>query len=325
MSRNKELRKQNEKYSISLMDVVEIFGYDSKYNELLIRLMKSLFHTPNNHRTEVENYCKEMGLKPNNLYEMNQFQLEMIVRTLDKFGMDRITIFNKFVQNFDKNLIPQKDLSKYSSIENLEKIVSLVDLKNLSKEMENEVIKVYEDDTFLLVKPLSWEASKKYGANTRWCTASRSDYDQFKRYSERGLLMYILNKETGDKSAVFKTIHPEYEPELSFWDQKDRRVDSIELDIPREIMDIIKNEIATCTKTNYDLTNIEIRINNQIQYDLSLPRKESYVGEGAMRIQENITVNDYPTNTTITYSEEVEVDNMWGAPLDYNPNLRIVE
>ena len=32
--------------------------------------------------------------------------------------------------------------------------------------------KVYEDDTWLIVRPFTIEASNVYGTNTRWCTVS---------------------------------------------------------------------------------------------------------------------------------------------------------
>jgi hypothetical protein len=56
-----------------------------------------------------------------------------------------------------------------------------------------------------VVKPLSYLSSLKYGAGTKWCTAS----DQiiltiFTNMPRRGILIYVINKKTGNKVAAYK-------------------------------------------------------------------------------------------------------------------------
>lgn len=60
--------------------------------------------------------------------------------------------------------------------------------------------KLYEDNNFLLVVPLTHTASCKYGANTKWCTSS-SDDTMFKKHNRMGSLSYLIikNKELQDK------------------------------------------------------------------------------------------------------------------------------
>ncbi len=48
--------------------------------------------------------------------------------------------------------------------------MSLADLKMVDKEMEKQIEKLFEDEQWLVLKPLSYLASKKYGASTKWCT-----------------------------------------------------------------------------------------------------------------------------------------------------------
>jgi hypothetical protein len=197
---------------------------------------------------------------------MDNVQLTILSNIFIKeFGYDKLKIFNEFVSKFDK--VNNRDLSTYNTVEDIEKQLSILEIKNISKELENQVIKLYEDDDFLIVKPLTWEASKKYGANTKWCTASKYDFDQYKNYSQSGILIYSINKITGDKFAVFKRISHEYEKELSFWNSSDRRVDSIELNVSSKIMDVIRNEIFNCDKTNYESSNEEVRKKIELEYE----------------------------------------------------------
>ena len=41
------------------------------------------------------------------------------------------------------------------------------------KVSSDEYIKLYKNNNFELVVPLTFEASKKYGANAKWCTTTR--------------------------------------------------------------------------------------------------------------------------------------------------------
>ena len=54
--------------------------------------------------------------------------------------------------------------------------------------------KIYEDDNFLLVIPLTHAASCKYGANTKWCTSS-SDDTMFNKHNKMGSLGYLIIKD----------------------------------------------------------------------------------------------------------------------------------
>lgn len=313
MSRNKELRKQNEKYSVSIMDVVDVFGFDSKYNELLLKLIKERIST--SFVGEIGDYCRELNISYGLIMSKLPFQQLLILKIIDRLGKANMDSFRDFIKEFDENRIIVKDLSKYESFDDIQKQLSIVELRNITKELENEVIKIYEDDEYILIKPLSWEASKKYGSNTKWCTASKYDYSQFERYSSRGILVYILNKKTGNKQAMFKTVIDEYEKELSFWDQADRRVDSIELNLPDKILNIIKNEIVTCVNSNYSLMSDEIKLKNELTRSIT-EIKDDYptpVGGPAITIQEHLIL---PTGVII--DEPVEIS------YDYQPNLTVV-
>jgi hypothetical protein len=125
--------------------------------------------------------------------------------------------------------------------------------------LENEVVKILDTDEWLLVRPLTYYSSKKYGSNTKWCTTSEGNPEYFIKYSSRGVLIYCINKITGYKVASFYSLDKQ-EPEFSFWNQKDTRVDSLDTeltdDIRKLIQDVSKDKDA---RTNRFLLSDELR------------------------------------------------------------------
>lgn len=66
---------------------------------------------------------------------------------------------------------------------------------------EDNVNVLFENDDILLIQPKTHKGSLKYGAKTKWCTASRKDPGTFERYSKTGFLSYLIckNESKGDK------------------------------------------------------------------------------------------------------------------------------
>jgi len=58
----------------------------------------------------------------------------------------------------------------------------------------DEYIKLFKNNNFELVVPLTFEASKKYGANAKWCTTSKCDDTMFNKHNEMGALAYLIVK-----------------------------------------------------------------------------------------------------------------------------------
>jgi len=58
----------------------------------------------------------------------------------------------------------------------------------------DEYVKLFKNDNFELVVPLTFEASKKYGANAKWCTTTRCDDTMFNKHNEMGSLAYLIVK-----------------------------------------------------------------------------------------------------------------------------------
>lgn len=147
----------------------------------------------------------------------------------------------ELVNMFDELLpyIENKDI--YSKeYEDLSVFVNTIN-KAIDDKEENSFIKeehitvLYENDNFILIHPKTHRGSCKYGANTKWCTASKKDEPTFNRYKKDGFLMYVLSKKK-DKSERFEKIayHSKKRNDPLFdivetFDTTDKMVDSAQL------------------------------------------------------------------------------------------------
>lgn len=103
----------------------------------------------------------------------------------------------------------------------------------------DERLKLFENEDFLFVVPLTHTASCKYGANTKWCTSAKDD-DMWQRHDSLGALGYFLIKnpelveKLGYKKFAFFLNAPSayygknYNPErIVFYDELNNTIPSI--------------------------------------------------------------------------------------------------
>ena len=271
MGKIDELKKQNPNFNINIIDIInDIYG-KSKYTEMVVNLIKNKYNKRNNDNNYSDIYrelVREFKLNPDKLITKNYFDLVNMIRVLSEYiGYNESKTIEKFIELNDRNLIVQNDLTSYKTFEELELQISLSDLKTVDKELEKQVLKLLETDEWLVLKPLSYQASVKYGSGTKWCTASKNESEYYFRYSKRGILIYYINKKTGDKVAGFKNLDLSYDKETSFWTIIDLRTDSIDCDLPEDVMNIFKEEFKNTKKTNWELLSDDERNKQLIQQE----------------------------------------------------------
>jgi hypothetical protein len=259
MSRIEELKKQNPKYTIDVIDIINSLVPKTKYTELSLNLIKDKRKSYSRSSADllmemVNEYDQDIEFLKTKSYD----ELTNIFRVLsDYYGYQDFKIFKKFIELNEKNLIKENDLSKFKSFEDLKLQISLAEIKMIDKGLEKHTIKLYETEEWLVLKPMSFLASKKYGSNTRWCTTQENNPSYFLTYSRRGILIYCINKNTGIKVATFKNLDESYDREISFWDNTGSRIDSMESNLSNEVMFVIKNDFNNTTKPNWDLLSDE--------------------------------------------------------------------
>jgi len=269
MSKLNTLKTQNPDLDISLIDALGLV-YKTKYVEMYLNIYKTKkSKEDNNNEDDMTSFQIEMiDMGFNEKYvidlskKLSHIQQHFVSELISGINYRDIRSFNKFIELNERGLIDNKDVTSYKSMEDVLSQISIAELKLIDKELEKLVLKLHEDEEWLIIKPLTYESSKKYGAGTRWCTAAESEDYQFYNYTSRGILIYTINKKTGYKVATFKNLDKEHNRELSFWDTEDNRVDSLELNLPGDIMDIIVTDLKNCQQSNYALAPDEIKAIN---------------------------------------------------------------
>lgn len=287
MSKIRDL-KTDPNNCFNVVEAIELFTPKgkSKYVDMLLRIMNG---TPNlkEHGNEIISHLADTFdfIDKEDLKKFNPIQLLLMYKfTETYFNTEDLHNFKKFCDYNERNLVEQNDLSTYKSFEDIITQVNIAEIKVEMKELENEVVRVHEDDEWLLVRPLTFLASKKYGANTKWCTTSESNPEYFLKYSERGVLIYCMNKKTGYKVASFYSLKSS-DPEFSFWNQKDTKIESMDSELNdsmlRIIRDVSKNPDAVSNRRLLSTEQLE-RENKSLRKWMSIDSINHIIREFSM-------------------------------------------
>lgn len=281
MSKITEIKKQYPELNISVIDLFSKMDgtKTNKYLPLMCKLFSDRFAVgrmwdKRDMDNEIEHIKHRMDSFGLNYDGMSNNELYSYYCLSDYFNHEDMQLLSSFRKYNERGLIPDNDVNSYQNFDQIRSSVGLATLKEDEKELKSQVIREHEDNTWLALRPLTFGASSKYGAATKWCTTYQNDKQYFKRYWDRGILVYFINKVTGLKFAVFKSL--DYERELSFWNAADQRVDFLELEIDDYMFPIIK-QILKSDKSNRDLSSVKIR--NQVNRECNRSMIKQFVQE----------------------------------------------
>jgi hypothetical protein len=290
MSLIKQLREEN---NLNIIDALSLFNPSekTKYVELLLNICKK---TKGIER-HVEDIKNEMsisyGVERHQLDKFNNLQILQMWRFVEAtFNREDLKQFKKFIEYNERGLIPENDLTRITNFEQIITSNSLAEVKTFEKDLEKQVKQIYSDNEWLVIRPLTFHSSKKYGSSTKWCTTMESDASYFERYTKEGILIYTINKLTGLKVATHKYLVGDYE--LTFWNQVDSRIDSLDSKLPFNILEVIKNEIDSHPVSNRSLLSQEDLEKEMVIYrEVNGLRTEVYpVDEPTeMAVEEDVT------------------------------------
>lgn len=326
MSKIKEL-KTNTSNILNFIEVLELFSPSkkSKYTETLLRLMNRTKNIESHIEETKEHLIQSFEfISKEDLDKFSPIQILLMYRFLDSFfNYDDLKNFRRFCEYNERGLIDQNDLTTYKSFDDLMSQLNLAEMKVDAKQLEGEIVKVYEDDEWLLLRPLTYSASKKYGSNTKWCTTQESNSEYFIKYSSKGVLIYCINKKTGYKVASFCSLDKN-DPEFSFWNQKDTRIDSLQSELTEELLKTIREVcLDPKAKTNRFLLSDDQRIKEEkflgksgSLYEMSMSQPEPPIeAERVERRLSNRIGNAIRRETEELLIREEEIGVMEGPPL----------
>ena len=258
MSRLDELKKQYPELNITIMDVLKKLDSSNtyKYLPLICKIFTKKFKNESESfysEFKIAEFLKEKGFSIDSL-TINE--LLVCYHISDFFSIDHYQVFRTFIEYMEKNKLLKNDVTSYSSLDDMRSAITLSDLEEYEKSLEKQVIKEFEDNKWVIVRPLTFSSSAKYGSSTRWCTTYQNEKQYFERYWRTGILIYVINKQTGYKFAGFKSL--EEKREISFWGADDIRLDLLEIDIDDYLYVQIKN-IFKSDNTNKNLCSSELQ------------------------------------------------------------------
>jgi hypothetical protein len=144
--------------------------------------------------------------------------LEFMLKTWDNKDKMMIYVTTKvvidIVKKFDSLLpyIENKDIyhKDYADLSLLSYVIDNAEIAKDEKTFvrEEHANVLLENDRYLLLQPVTHRGSLKYGAGSKWCTASKNSPEVFNRYTKNGYLVYLIDKtkkvsNTGSKMALY--------------------------------------------------------------------------------------------------------------------------
>ena len=300
MSRIDELKKQYPHLNITLLDFLRMIDKTKtgKYLPLICKVLESrgAYEEDNErYRDDLIERLEEFGVSANG---MSFKEIVALYHLSDFFRNESVDIVNSFMDYMERNLIDNKDVLTYKNLDDVRNAVSLASMKEYTKELENQIIKEYEDATWLALRPLTFESSVKYGASTKWCTTYSREKEYFAKYWDKGVLIYFINKKTGYKFAFYKETYSKNE--MSFWTAEDIRVDFLQLEVDEYFIPTMRNLVKS-DKTNSSFCSPELlsEVKKECNYEsyLSILNNDIYPIEIVDRpvIDEDIRLTDYET------------------------------
>ena len=186
--------------------------------------------TSNLENGKIGNYAKWLL----NLYKKNNLKLEDLYK-----AEEYLPVFDKLSK---ANKLEIKDINKYKSLADLYNVIAdyVGNDKTISKQDEirkekSGIKKIYEDNRFLVIQPLTEEAACYYGKGTQWCTASTNGNNMFNYYNSKGPLYIIMDKTKRNKVGDYEKYQIHFET-AQFMDSSDEDIDFDEHKELKELM-----------------------------------------------------------------------------------------
>ena len=248
----KTLKTSNPDLNIHLVEILTLLDptKTNKYTPFLIKQFKKFLTNfekatlpnPFPTKTFIDKIYKKSNLLDQHLLD---FVLEII-------GKDNIHALETFNNHLEDNRTTLVDINQLESFGDVHEQIVFAELKRHNSQIKKEISTLYRNKEWLIIKPLTYESAKVYGAATKWCTSQREDERPFYEYSKEGILLYIINRINSKKVAVNWYVEKENYIDLSWWDAKDRRLDSLQTNLPTFIIDKIKDFLITEKLPNYN-------------------------------------------------------------------------
>ena len=164
-----------------------------------------------------------------------------------------ISIFHKMS---NAGILNNRDINNYKSLNDIYNIISNYHNSNKSisksdkvKKIKNQSELIYTDDRFIVIKPLTKQASCYYGKGTKWCTSGDYIDNKFDEYITRGSLYIIIDKSNRNILGDYV----KYKIHFQDGEYKDDNNKEIDFEMNPEIKKVVKKIIKELNINPVDL------------------------------------------------------------------------
>ena len=215
MSRLDKLKQQHPEFNVSIIDIMgKIDPTDTyKYTEFLIKRLKEWYDGKSHE------------------------EVQLMIGT-ELIGEDNVIYLNEFEKHCKAGRIKKNDIGQHKGFTSIKESVHEAQEIQKQKEAEKQVVKLLDNHEFCVVIPLSYEASKMYGANTKWCTTQEKYWNEYYKIYK---LIYIIDRVNNQKYAISRKKDDELK--IQGWMADDKEVNPMMLPLPSEIMNLVISEV----------------------------------------------------------------------------------
>ena len=247
----KVLKEQHPWANINFIDILSLVDPSgtNKFLPLMIKHLKVELNErnkryENDRKYIIDEITSNTGINPSDFENYDTYTLERINNLMDTFGRDNVSLLYEFNEHLNCNRIEKNDVSQYKTFDEIREVVKIASFKQAQKEFKSSTHVVFEDEHWLMIKPLTFESSRKYGSSTKWCTTMENNKNYFYNYSSNGVLVYIFNKVTNMKTAAHIRLHEKnrYDNPVKLYNEQDVETDSYVLKLPTQVMETLMEE-----------------------------------------------------------------------------------
>ena len=226
--------------------------------------------------------------------------------------VDLIKDFDRFQQSLDVKDINKYDLDGLKLTIELHKETSKSQLKKIDT---SGTKKIFEDKNILIVRPLTYESSCKYGAGTRWCTTMAGQPSYFESHTKDDQGLYYIILKNFNKDNKFYKIAIHITPNTETWyDATDERMSDREKEVfnlgAPKVIETIKNDYSEYIKERgQSFFKKLFDFNNYKFEDVSSAFKGTKNKIG-LEFQKSDIVPDMPGHATMELNISVDEENI---------------
>lgn len=266
MSKIKNLKNEKPEYNVNLIEIFRNLdpSETGKYIPFIMKQFEKKVADINLDFIGSEEYkeAKKYGVETKNIIDSYFTHILWCI-----LGSDNMFTLKEFEKHLNEKRINDPDIQNYKDWDDIYNGVFSANIKQKEKELQKQIKILYDKNGWLVLKPLSFAASLIYGAGTKWCTASKNNSNYFYDYCSRGSLVYIINRQTNYKAAMYMNLYSKplainQKPDISFWNAEDHNVDSFVLNLPIEVMNALRdliNDRTQCKPNKYFFSKTELK------------------------------------------------------------------